>query len=261
MAAFLGSARQWELFGRRLRALQRKYGFKTLHAKDFRAQRGEFNGWSIPKCRELAEALANAIRDNLTEGVTSLLPRAPYEADYLAPPFPKGMPRDSQYGLCFRMCLYRLVQIVTADKKRHRLHVVIEDGHKNVNNTLRIFDEVKAEMRKMGHDVLGTITIAKKAECDLLMVADFQAHLISISQGLLKRGQPGYFEIAGDPSLAARNPIKDNEAALTQLEFTPESLRKIKTDWQQDKDDRIAKWREARDARRAAASSSKEQPS
>ena len=37
MAAFLGTARQWELFGRRIRALQRRDGFTVFHAKDFRA--------------------------------------------------------------------------------------------------------------------------------------------------------------------------------------------------------------------------------
>lgn len=39
MAAFLGHARQWEIFGRRLRALQRRDGFSIFHASGSRANR------------------------------------------------------------------------------------------------------------------------------------------------------------------------------------------------------------------------------
>src|SRR6266478_4204405 len=69
MAAFLASARQWELFVRRIRALQRRDGFTVFHAKDFRALRGEFEGWGPDKCRRLVNDLAVAIRDGLTEGI------------------------------------------------------------------------------------------------------------------------------------------------------------------------------------------------
>jgi hypothetical protein len=262
MAAFLGSARQWELFGRRYRAMQREYQFKTLHSKDFRARRGEFEGWHIDKCRQLATELADAICDNLTEGVSTLLPHNLYESVYLAPPIPAKMPIDSQYGLCFRISLYRLIQTLAAKKKRYRLHIVIEDGHKNVRNALRIFDEIKIEMLELGFDVLGSITIEKKSENDLLAVADFQAHLASISEAHLKAGKPGYFELAAITAPSIPLGKKSNEAMLSQFEFTAETLADLKVHWQRMKEARVEKWRAARDARRAlAASSPKGQPS
>jgi hypothetical protein len=261
VAGFMASARDWELFGRRLRDLQRRYGFKTLHAKDFRARRGEFEGWSIEKCCALLDELAVAIRDNLKEGFSALLPRTLYEAEFLGASFPKGMHKESQYGLCFRVCLWRLLQILVETKKRHRLHIVVEDGHKNVRDTVRVFNEVKAEFLEDGLDILGTITIAKKAENDLLMIADFQAHTGSVSEANLKVGKPGYYEMAAAPQLMHRDPIKSNEAALIQFEFTPQTLRDIKRQWQETKDRREMKWRAARDAKRALAASEKEQPS
>src|SRR5437870_1320338 len=57
MSAFLGSARQWELFERKLKALQKSYKFTILHSKDFRARVGEFDGWSVTKCRRLISDL------------------------------------------------------------------------------------------------------------------------------------------------------------------------------------------------------------
>jgi hypothetical protein len=41
MAGFLGHARQWEIFDRRLRALQRRDGFSIFHASEFNSKSGE----------------------------------------------------------------------------------------------------------------------------------------------------------------------------------------------------------------------------
>jgi len=258
VAGFLANARQWVLFARRIRNLQQKYGFKIFHAKDFKSGAGEFRGWGEEKSRRLIGELAIAIRDGLSEGVTVVLPRALYKSAYRSPPIPKGMNLDSQYGLCFRVCLLRLVNLLTSEKKKHKLHIVIESGHRNVGDTVRIFDETKAEFERMGVAILGTITVAKKSECPLLMVADFQAHTSSISEARLKLGMPGYFEMAagreGDP--------KRGEAALTQMEFTAESLHQMKAAWGAEKQARVDKWRVERTARRASlAVSPQGQPS
>jgi hypothetical protein len=205
MAAFVASARQWELFGRRLRELQRRDGFTVFHATDFRSLNGEFRGWRADKCGRLINDLAVAIRDNLTEGVTVTLPRTLYESEYRAPPIPKGMHLDTQYGVCFRACLHRLAQAITTDRKRHKIHVVIERGHKNAGDALRIFDEVKAELSKVaGYELLGDVTLSKKTESMPLMVADFQAHASHISETRLKAGLPGYFQMV-EPRPPKRN--------------------------------------------------------
>src|SRR3954466_12833087 len=58
MAAFLWGARQWELFGRKIKGLQRRDDFKVFHAKDFKALAGEFRGWSAYQCQRLLTDLA-----------------------------------------------------------------------------------------------------------------------------------------------------------------------------------------------------------
>ena len=193
MAAFLGSARQWELFGRKIRELQRRDDFKVFHAKDFRAGTGEFRGWNQPKRDRLLNDLAVAIWDGLTEGVTVTLPRTMYEREYRAPPVPKGMRLDSQYGVCFRMCVYMLIRRLIADKQRHKLHVVIEAGHRNVRDTDRIFNEIKMAHEENGSKISGTITIAKKSECAELMIADFQAHASYLSEAQNENWAPRIF--------------------------------------------------------------------
>jgi hypothetical protein len=163
MACFLGFARQWELFGRRLRFLQRRDGFTVFHATEFRNKRGEFAAWSDEKCMQLVHDLTELVRDNLTEGVTVYLERQRYLDEYRKPPIPKKMNLDSQYGVCFRACMAHIIAIIMADGKRHRLNVVVEDGHVNVGDTERIFKDMKLQVRNLfGVDLLGTHKIAKK---------------------------------------------------------------------------------------------------
>lgn len=245
MAAFLGSVRQWELFGRRIKGIQRRNGFKVFHAKDFRALRGEFQGWSAHKCADLINDIAVAIRDNLKEGVTIVLPSALYETEYRGGIVPKGARLDSQYGVCFRICLLQLIKIFIEDKKRHKLHIVIESGHKNVGDACRIFEEVKREYADLGLTILGDITVAQKSERMELMIADFQAHASHLSETRLKAGLPDYFELAAERAGGAHPPR--GQAALTKIEHTPELLRAAR---QAD----IGRWQAARKARRARRS-------
>jgi hypothetical protein len=55
---------------------------------------------------------------------------------------------DSQYGVCFSACMIALIKRVISDRKNHKLHVVIEAGHRNVRGCVRIFDEIKAEIEE-----------------------------------------------------------------------------------------------------------------
>lgn len=57
MACFLGHARQWELFGRRLRLLQKRDGLTVFHATEFRNKTGAFAGWSDTKGMQLVNDL------------------------------------------------------------------------------------------------------------------------------------------------------------------------------------------------------------
>jgi len=89
------------------------------------------SGWPDPKCMKLVEDLTTLVRDHLTEGLTIYLERERYLNEYRAPPVPKKMTLDSQYGVCFRACMRQVLEILWRAGKRHRLDVVIEDGHNN----------------------------------------------------------------------------------------------------------------------------------
>lgn len=239
MACFLGHARQWELFSRRLRVLQKRDGFTIFHATEFRNKAGKFAGWRDTKCMQLVNDLTELVRDNLTEGVTIYLERQRYLDEYRKPPVPKKMTLDSQYGVCFRACMAHIIAIVMADEKRHRLDVVIEDGHVNVRDTERVFNDLKRQVRnRFGIDLLGTHTIAKKEKAPALMVSDFLAYTY-----LQTRSSKV------DYALHAPMNVPKRQAGLTFLELLPDSLRRLKEKFEKDRQEAADAWRARRNAK------------
>ena len=239
MAGFLGTAPQWEMFGRRLRALQRSNGFRVFHVNEFKAKSGEFSGWADTKCMKLVEDLTALVRDRLTEGLTVHLERERYLNEYRAPPIPRRMNLDSQYGVCFRACMRQVLAILTEDGKRHRLDVVIEGGHPNAKDCVRIFEDLKWRLRKRrGVDLLGKITIAKKHESLPLMVSDFLASTYSMMRASQQAGGLDYAQEAPEPPRG--------QAGLTFLELLPDALQRLKEDFEADRREAAAAWRARR---------------
>ena len=236
MACFLGYAQQWELFGRRLRNLQRRDSFTIFHGSEFKSKSGEFFGWSDSKCSQLVYDLTALVRDNLTEGVTVHLERDRYLNEYRKPPVPRKMILDSQYGVCFRACMAQLIAIVMAGGKRHRLDVVIERGHANVGDTKRIFNDLKAQVRRrFGSDVLGMHTVAKKETSAPLMVSDFLAYSYSLMRASKRDGRGDYAEVAPFP--------RKREAGLSFLELGPDSLPRLKQNFEKERQEAAEAWR------------------
>jgi len=252
MGAFLGTARQWQLFNRKLKHLQEGFGFKIFHAKDFKAQTKEFKGWSDTKCLGLVNRLTTLVSQNLTDGVTIHLEHDRYINEYRAPPIPKKMHLDSQYGVCFRACMQHLINVIVANNGHHKMHVVIEGGHANVYDAERIFNDIRTILKRRDIDLLGTFTVAKKEEAPPLMAADFLAHTYSMMR---KSGS------ADDPPPDLQQydiPPRGRIAGLTSIGLRPESLRELKENFEKERRRGIEKWRAHRDAKKAASKISSE---
>lgn len=189
VATYLGSARQWRQFERRLRRIQREFGFDIFHGKELRHGQGQFRGWSDSKKESLGRALVQLVTDELTAGIITSLNHDRYIREYRNTPTPKGMTLDSQYGLCFRGCMGQVVTTALAKHQRPKINVIIESGHRNVGDALRIFKETKEIHREQGIDVLREITIADKRDAAPLMVADMLAYTMSLVNARIRAGR------------------------------------------------------------------------
>jgi hypothetical protein len=128
-----------------------------------------------------------------------------------------------------------------ADRKPHRLDVVIEDGHSNVSDTKRIFEDLRRRLKqRRGLDLLGEIIPAKKHERAPLMVADFLASSYSMMRASRERGGIDYTAETPEP--------RKGQAGLTFLESLPDSLRALKEDFEADRLETTEAWRARRQA-------------
>jgi hypothetical protein len=220
LAAFLGNASQWRRFERELAEIQAREGFSVFHATKFKARRGEFAGWSDAKCHQLINALTELVRGTLTEGMAFALTRERYEMEYRAPPIPKKMLLDSQYGACFRACMGRLFDVMAERNYQDRLHVVMESGHKNAGDCARIFNDLREHCKVLaGSDFLGSFSIETKERCPPLMVADMLAATYSMYRAEAAQGTIVPDDFPATPQTKGR---------LAFLELLPDALKDLK---------------------------------
>jgi hypothetical protein len=122
---------------------------------------------------------------------------------------------------------------VMADGKRHRLNVIIEDGHRNVCDTERIFNDMKRRVKnRLGIDLLGTHRIVKKDKAAALMVSDFLAYTF-----LQMRASK--FDYAAQAPMH----VPKRQAGLTFLELLPDALLQLKEKFEQDRREAADAWR------------------
>jgi hypothetical protein len=244
LACFVGHAYQWERFEKRLVKLRRKFGFTVFHTKHFKSRSGEFSGWSDTRCEELIAALIQLVSRSLIGGISVHLERDRYLNEYRAPPIPRKLHLDSQYGVCFRGCLGALLEILEERGNKDRLNVVMECGHPNVWDCERIFNDLKSRFKRLGLDLLGSWTVETKASCAPLMVADMLAGTHSMMRAALENGaSPNSFPRAS----------RDTKGALRIVELQPGALRGLKDGFEELRRLEVAAWRAAKASRKAAS--------
>jgi hypothetical protein len=247
MAGFLGHAFQWRRFQQKLGKIQRKEGFSVFHAKEFKARSGEFSGWGDPKCDRLIGKLADLVQSTLTEGLATSLSRERYLSEYRAPPIPKKMNLDSQYGACFRACMAHLFDVMKERGYQDRLHVVMERGHHNVWDCERIFNDLRSTCKVLaGADFLGEFSVRPKEGCPPLMVADMLAGTYSMFRDHVQKGLINAPDFHAQPTTRGK---------LAFLELQPNALRDLKDGFEQLRQRKIAHYEAQRAARKKPSSS------
>jgi hypothetical protein len=247
MAGFLGHAFQWRRFQTKLAKIQRKEGFTVFHGKEFKARSGEFAGWDDIKCDRVISKLADLVQLTLTEGLAVSLSRERYLTEYRAPPVPKKMNLDSQYGACFRALMAHLFDVMAQNNYQDRLNVVIERGHPNVWDCERIFNDLRTTCKVLaGSDFLGEFSVRPKEGCPPLMVADMLAGTYSIFRERVQKG------LIQAPDFHAKPTTRGK---LAFLELQPNALRDLKTGFEELRQRKIAHYEAQRAARKKPSSS------
>ena len=238
IAGFLGTSPQWRKVARELKTIKRLLGFKEFHAVEFKGKKDDFDGWSDEKCMQLINALARIVREDLTQAISITLPHDMYVTHYRDTPFEKRMPVYSQYGVCLYTILEHLVQVLEKVPGKHRLDLMVEDGHKNAGAAHVVFRHTREYLQFKNADILGTVALVKKKEDELLMMANFQAHASGVFAHMEAKYRTRMEVITEKPKT-----LRSDEALMTNLSHNAISIQTIKQRFTWLRDQEMDAWR------------------
>jgi hypothetical protein len=181
MAAYLADARQWRKFEKRTKKLFGRFKVNTFHMIDVKRGDGDFANWTVDRKIEFLDEFQFIINETLESGVAAFLSAEDYRY-YCNLEWPRKARKDSQYCISFRACM---AQILTCAFEANRwatsqtphLHLVVEDGHRNTEDVVRVYSAIKE--RFAGDEpkarALAGLTFADK-DCLPLATADLFAY-------------------------------------------------------------------------------------
>jgi hypothetical protein len=231
MSAVLSTSGRWERCSRALARTRRKFGFTVFHATEFRALRGEFEGWSAEKCFDLYMEFGQLGATHLVECFTVSLSHETYKT-YFLDRRPLKMHQTSQYGICFMGVLDGLMRTVMRHGPQSKLSVVVEHGHKNAKDTARLFEDRRRRLGTAGIDLLRTHALEKKECSPPLQLADITAHAHTHDKRAIKSGTVPDFSARTEQGPAQGQP------GWTVYEVTPDYIAAIIDEYNKD---RVAK--------------------
>jgi len=175
LAGFVGDARQWRKFEKRAGKLFDRFRVDVFHTIDVRRTDKDFEGWKVDRKIEFLDEFQHIINGTLESGVSSFIRRDDYKY-YLGLNWPKGTRRDSKYGILFRGCLSQIIDTIghIPQTREPRLHIVLEDGHKNAEDAVRIYNWAQGRLGQSR--ALAGPTFANKTNCLPLAAADLFAY-------------------------------------------------------------------------------------
>ncbi len=155
MAGFVGDARQWRKFEKRVAKLFARFRVDVFHTIDVRRTDKDFATWRVDRKIEFLDEFQHIINETLESGVSSFIRDDDY-AYYCGLDWPKRTRRDSKYTILFRACLSQIIDtVLTVDRWAIRensphLHIVLEDGHKNAADAVCLYNFARQRMQRSG---------------------------------------------------------------------------------------------------------------
>ncbi len=184
MAGFVGDAHQWRKFEKRAAKLFARFRVDVFHTIDVRRTDKDFVGWTVDRKIEFLDEFQHIVNETLESGVSSFIRDDDYTY-YCGLDCPRKARRDSKYTILFRSCLSHVIDtILTVERwavtaNSPRLHVVLEDGHKNAEDAVRLYRFARQRMQRdggAGSNALAGLTFDNKKTCLPLAAADLFAY-------------------------------------------------------------------------------------
>lgn len=226
VGGFIADVAAWATYEHDLNRLLSDYGVAVFHAKKFRARAGDFKGWSRKKQGQFNVKFLKLIDEHLAHGFSAVLSSEEYDSAYKTGAPLRKIRQDTQYGLCFRVCLWAAARFMKENKEDWPLTVILESGHRNSGDAVRVFTEMQERLLPEYSNLLGAVAFESKKRCPPLAAADSFAYAtFRLTTGGTKHPNPNVMLTgpADPPYIASRVP-------MTRIIITSDTLSELRED-------------------------------
>jgi hypothetical protein len=246
LGGLVGRLGQWTSFDAKWNKLLKKEGIPYFHLKSFKGDDKPFRdkkgrSWSADRKDRVLKEVDRIIHRNTLFGFTIALKASDFSEIYLPGDKPRKARLDSKYGLCFRMCLSMVPDLVQAafPNQDIDLYFVLENGAKNIGDAFRVFDEFKKRGPKHIAKILRTATPGEKVEFPGLQGADIPAHLSFVSES---KDAPPVIDLQKPAAEMLAHKSRWSRTPIFRSRFTEENLREARSNAIEEVTRRLEYW-------------------
>lgn len=181
LAGLVGNVEAWARFEWAWAQVLRKNQITHLRAKHLYHRQGQHKGWSEKQEDTLWNDLLYVFQEHKDIMISkTILLEEDYLRTYRSDPLPKER-LDSRYALCLRSCLSLFAAQHYSMNPLGSVNFVLEQGHKNAGDALRVFDEFKKQDQRWGQ-ALGELSFGEKRQIPALQAADLIAYWAYVTE-------------------------------------------------------------------------------
>lgn len=188
LAGFAARPEEWASFEREWAKVLKKWNLPFIHMKHMYHGQKHYRGWKDRDLIRLWADLMYVIQEREIFGTKTVLYEDDYKMFYRLVDGPSKRERlDSRYALCFRSLLYSLPSSYLVQKVESDFSFILEAGHRNAGDALRVFNELKASEHFDHRNIIGkTVSFATKPDFGALQAADMLAYFSFATESDLK---------------------------------------------------------------------------
>lgn len=178
LAGFVGDTDGWIEFDREWRKILLKYDLRFIRAKQMFHRQSAFAGWSAKQIGHLAADIMYVLQERRLFHVSKIvLKENDYRRYYVGDgPISKRERLDTRYGLCLRSSLNFHPMLLAKLDRDSSINFVLEAGHRNAGDALRVFNEIKDDRNQPWSRALCSISFGAKTDFPALQAADLVAY-------------------------------------------------------------------------------------
>jgi hypothetical protein len=192
LGGFVGSMDDWAKFDCEWRKILTKYDLRYIRAKQLFHRQGPYRGWTEKKIDHLWTDILYVLQERKELQISKIILRDEDYQSYVSYcPISRRERLDTRYALCVRCAMHFLPMVHHRTRVKGVVNFILEDGHKNAGDALRVFLEMKDRSKYEWARSIGIMTFGTKPEDTPLQAADLISYWFYKTEMDKISGDPG----------------------------------------------------------------------